>query len=72
MQPTSLERVMTVISGGIPDRVPTDLHNFLPAAKAAGINLSECLRSGELMAESQILAWRRFGRYNPDGSLKRG
>jgi len=52
---------MTVISGGIPDRVPTDLHNFLPAAKAAGMKLSECLRSGELMAESQILAWRRFG-----------
>ncbi len=61
MRPTSLERVMTVISGGIPDRVPTDLHNFLPAARAAGMRLSECLRSGELMAESQILAWRRFG-----------
>jgi uroporphyrinogen decarboxylase len=58
---TSLERVMTVLAGGIPDRVPTDLHNFLPAAKAAGLKLSECLRSGELMAESQILAWRKFG-----------
>ena len=61
MPPTSLERVLTVISGRIPDRVPTDLHNFLPAAKAAGMKLSECLRRGELMAESQILAWRRFG-----------
>ena len=60
MRLTSLERVMTVLSGGIPDRVPTDLHNFLPAAKAAGMRLSECLRSGELMAESQVLAWRRF------------
>ena len=61
MSLTSFERVMTVISGGIPDRVPTDLHNFLPAAKAAGMKLSECFRSGELMAESQILARRRFG-----------
>ena len=61
MRLTSLERVMTVVSGGIPDRVPTDLHNFLPAAKVAGMRLSECLRNGELMAESQILAWRRFG-----------
>jgi len=58
---TSFERVMTVLAGGIPDRVPTDLHNFLPAAKAAGMRLSECFRSGELMAESQVLAWRRFG-----------
>jgi MtaA/CmuA family methyltransferase len=61
MRLTSLERVMMVVSGGIPDRVPTDLHNFLPAARAAGMRLSECLRRGELMAESQILAWRRFG-----------
>jgi uroporphyrinogen decarboxylase len=61
MSLTSFERVMTVISGGIPDRVPTDLHNFLPAAKAAGMKLSECFRSGERMAESQILARRRFG-----------
>jgi uroporphyrinogen decarboxylase len=57
---TSLERVMTVIAGGIPDRVPTDLHNFLMAARLAKLALAECLRSGELMAESQILAWRRF------------
>lgn len=58
---TSLERAMTVIRGGIPDRVPTDLHNFLMAARMAGIPLSECLRSGELMAESHLVAWRYFG-----------
>lgn len=58
---TSLERVMTVISGGIPDRVPTGLHNFLMAARIAEIPLSECLRDGKLLAESQIAAWRRFG-----------
>jgi MtaA/CmuA family methyltransferase len=57
---TSLERVMTVISGGIPDRVPTDLHNFLMAARTAGIPLAECMQSGKLLAESQIVAWRVF------------
>jgi len=58
---TSLERVMTVIEGRIPDRVPTDLHNFLMAARMAGMPLSQCLQSGELMAESHLVAWRRFG-----------
>ncbi len=57
----SLERVMTVFAGGIPDRVPVALHNFLMAAKMAGIPLTECLRSGELLAESQLYAWRAFG-----------
>jgi uroporphyrinogen decarboxylase len=61
MRATSLERVQAVLDGAIPDRVPTDLHNFLMAARLAGMPLSECLRSGEMMAESQILAWRRFG-----------
>jgi uroporphyrinogen decarboxylase len=51
---------MTVIAGGIPDRVPTDLHTFLMASRMAGLSLSECLQSGDLMAESQIVAWRRF------------
>lgn len=57
---TSLERVMTVIAGGVPDRVPVGLHNFLMAARMAGIPLSECLQSGEKMAESHLVAWRRF------------
>ena len=60
MTMTSLERVMTVISGGIPDRVPADLHNFLMAARTAGIPLAECMQSGDLLAESQIFAWRVF------------
>ncbi len=58
---TSLERAMAVINGQIPDRVPTDLHNFLMAARMAGIPLSKCLQSGELMAESHLVAWRYFG-----------
>jgi len=58
---TSLERAMAVIRGQIPDRVPTDLHNFLMASRMAGIPLSKCLQSGELMAESHLVAWRHFG-----------
>jgi uroporphyrinogen decarboxylase len=57
---TSLERVQTVISGGIPDRVPTDLHNFLMAVRMAGIPLSAGIQRGELLAESQIIAWKYF------------
>src|SRR3972149_2259645 len=57
---TSLERVMTVLAGGISDQVPVELHNFLMAARMAGTPLSECLQSGERMAESHIVAWRRF------------
>ena len=58
---TSLERTMAVINGKLPDRVPTDLHNFMMASRMAGIPLSECLKSGNLMAESQLVAWRYFG-----------
>jgi MtaA/CmuA family methyltransferase len=58
---TSLERCMAVIRHEVPDCVPVALHNFLMAARMAGIPLSQCLRSGELMAEAHLVAWRRFG-----------
>ena len=51
---TSLERVNTVLRGGIPDRVPVDLHNFLMVAQASGLPFPEFLQSGEAMAEGQI------------------
>ena len=58
---TSLERVTTVIRGGIPDRVPVDLHNFLMVAQASGLPFPDFLQSGEAMAEGQLKAWREFG-----------
>jgi uroporphyrinogen decarboxylase len=58
---TSLERTLTVINSGIPDRVPVALHNFLMASRMAGFGLRECLAKGELLAEAQLVAWRRFG-----------
>jgi MtaA/CmuA family methyltransferase len=44
-----------------PDRVPVDLHNFMPAAYAFGAPMSEVFRSGELLAEAMLAAWRQFG-----------
>ncbi len=57
----SLERTMKVMTGELPDRVPVALHNFLMAARMAGIPLNDCLQDGDLLAESQIYAWKQFG-----------
>ncbi len=57
----SIERVRTVLAGGIPDRVPVDLHNFMMVAQASGAPFPEFFQDGEAMAEGQIKAWREFG-----------
>ena len=56
-----VERVGTTIALGEPDRVPVDLHNFLPAARASGLPMSQVFRDGELLAEAMLAAWREFG-----------
>lgn len=58
---SSIERVNTVLAGGIPDRVPVDLHNFLMTAQASGMPFPKFFQNGEAMAEGQIKAWREFG-----------
>ncbi len=58
---TSIERVQTVLAGGIPDRVPVDLHNFMMTAQAFGMPFPEFFKDGEAMAEGQIQAWREYG-----------
>lgn len=58
---TSVERVDTVLRGGIPDRVPTALHNFIVTARASGVPYPEYFQSGEAMAEGHLKAWREFG-----------
>jgi MtaA/CmuA family methyltransferase len=60
MTMTSLERVMTTVGHGIPDRVPVDLHNFLAAIRFAGFPLGEALQNGEMLAEAQLRYWREF------------
>jgi len=58
----SVERVRAAIDLREPDRVPVDLHNFMPAAAyASGAPMSEVFRSGELLAEAMLAAWREFG-----------
>lgn len=56
----SIERVQAAIDLRPPDRVPVDLHNFQPAAKAMGLPLSQVFQDGELLAEAMLLAWREF------------
>lgn len=57
----SIERVEIVLRGGIPDRVPVDLHNFLMVAQASGLPFPEFMQSGEAMADGHIKAWREYG-----------
>jgi uroporphyrinogen decarboxylase len=58
---TPVERTWTVLNGGIPDRVPVDLHNFMMTATASGMSFPDFFQDGEAMAEAQIAAWREFG-----------
>jgi len=57
----AVERVRAAIDLREGDRVPVDLHNFMPAALACGVPMSEVFRSGELLAEAMLAAWREFG-----------
>ncbi len=57
----SIERVRAAIELRQPDRVPVDLHNFQPAAKAMGISMAEVFQNGELLAEAMLKAWKEFG-----------
>jgi uroporphyrinogen decarboxylase len=57
----AIERTRATLNFQKPDRVPVDLANFQPAAAAMGVSLREVFQNGELLAESQIRAWREFG-----------
>jgi uroporphyrinogen decarboxylase len=57
----SIERVSAAIELRTPDRVPVDLHNFLPAAQAYGRPFIETFKEGELLAQAMLDAWREFG-----------
>jgi uroporphyrinogen decarboxylase len=57
----AVERVETVLAGGLPDRVPVDLHNFMMCAEHSGLPFPEFFQNGEAMAEGHLRAWREFG-----------
>jgi uroporphyrinogen decarboxylase len=58
---TAVERCRIVLEGGVPDRVPVGLLNFMPAAAMAGMTLREYCTDGTAMAEAHIAAWQRYG-----------
>jgi uroporphyrinogen decarboxylase len=58
---TAVERVETVLAGGIPDRVPVDLHDVLVAANTSGLPFPEFFQNGEAIAEGLIASWREYG-----------
>jgi len=57
----SLERVKAVLAGQIPDRVPVCLHNFMLAAREAGIPMEEYRSDPEAMARAHLVALDKYG-----------
>ena len=55
------QRVMAVLRGELPDRVPVCLHNFLPAAREAGIPLERYLTDPESAARAHLQAVEQYG-----------
>lgn len=58
---SSIERVRAAIELRLPDRVPVDLHNFQVAAYATGLPMDQVFKSGELLAQAMLDAWREYG-----------
>lgn len=63
---TRIERIQTVMAGGVPDRIPVMTHNFLMAAREAGVTMAEYRGSANVMARTLISACQR---YDTDGIL---
>lgn len=57
----SLERVRTVLAGEIPDRVPVCLHNFMLAAREAGIPMEVYRSQPEAIAHAHLTALEKYG-----------
>src|SRR4030042_6540794 len=55
------ERVLAALRGEPVDRVPVMLHNFLMAAREAGVSMAEFRRSGRAIARSFIQAVETYG-----------
>ena len=63
---TSLERCLTVLNGGIPDRVPVVPQTFLFSLESCGVRIKDVVRNPEKMAE--VLA-RCQAQYGYDGCV---
>ena len=69
---TSLERATTTINHGIPDRVPTDLHNFLFTLKFAGFSMDELAAERGDAGRSPAENLARVRARHPAGGKRRG
>ncbi len=58
---TPLERVTTVLSGGVPDRVPVVPQAFMFSLAAANVRMCEVVRNALKMAEAQAICQERYG-----------
>jgi uroporphyrinogen decarboxylase len=56
----SLERVRTVINGGVPDRVPVCLHNFMLAVREAGARMEDYRVDPEVIARVHLQALEKY------------
>ena len=57
----SLQRVKAVLAGQIPDRVPVCLHNFMLAAREAGIPMEKYRSDPEAIACAHLTALEKYG-----------
>lgn len=58
---TGYERISEVLKGNIPDRIPVMMHNFLMAAREAGLTMKEFRSSAENMSQAMIKACQTYG-----------
>lgn len=58
---TRIERIRTVLAGGVPDRIPVMTHNFLMAAREAGVTMAEYRSSADVIAKTLIDACVKYG-----------
>jgi len=56
-----LERCLTVLNGGVADRVPVVPQTFMFAAETAGIKVGELARSAAKMVEAQVVSQAKYG-----------
>lgn len=58
---THLERCLTVLNNGLPDRIPVVPQSFLFACEYAGYSMADVNRDPELMAKAMIICQEKFG-----------
>ena len=61
-----IERIQTYLIGAVPDRIPVMTHNFLMAARDAGVTMAQYRESADVIAKCLIDACRT---YETDGIL---